>query len=138
MEVRPLTEQTWPLLAELFGPNGAVAGCWCTWFMQTKKDLAARGSEGNKELLHGLVREGRPLGLLAIEDDRALGWVAVAPRPTYPRLQASRVTTVDDHGPGVWTVTCFFVKAGTRRRGHGRDLAVGRRVLRLRPRRARG
>ena len=119
MEIQPLTEQTWPLLTDLFGPNGAVAGCWCTWFMQTKGELARRGSDGNRALLHGLVRSGADLGLLVVEDSRAHGWVAVAPRPTYSRLEASSLTRVDDHGPDVWTVTCFFVRAGHRKSGIG-------------------
>jgi GNAT superfamily N-acetyltransferase len=124
VEIQPLDEDTWPLLTDLFGPNGAVAGCWCTWFMQTRKERAERGNDGNRELLHGLVRAGRPLGLLAIEDRKAAGWVAVAPRPTYSRLEASPVSRVDDNGPDVWTVTCFFVRAGARRHGIGGALLV--------------
>ena len=119
VEIQPLTEETWPLLTELFGPNGAVGGCWCTWFMQTNKQVTQRGNSGNRDLLHGLVRDGQPLGLLAVEDGKALGWVAVAPRPTYPRLDASPIGRVADAGPDVWSVTCFFVRAGSRKRGTG-------------------
>ena len=51
MELRELDQGTWPALERLFGPNGAVAGCWCTWFFQTGKELAGKGSDGNREIL---------------------------------------------------------------------------------------
>ena len=122
VEIQPLTEGTWPLLVDLFGPDGVYDGCWCTWFMQSKKEMASRGGDGNRELMHGRVRSGAPLGLLAVEDGKALGWVAVAPRPTYPRLKASVISRIDDEVPDLWTVTCFYVGEGGRRRGLGGSL----------------
>lgn len=118
LEIVELTERHWPALTDLFGPNGAVAGCWCTWFMQSKKDLYANGSDGNREMLHDRVKAGAPVGLLALAGSSALGWIAVAPRPSYPRLAASKITRpVDPDEPGVWSVTCFFIRAGHRRQG---------------------
>lgn len=125
-DVVELTDRTWPALVDLFGPNGAVAGCWCTWFMQSTKQLYANGSDANRELLHDRVRSGAPVGLLAMADDRAVGWVAVAPRPAYPRLANSKITKpVDPDEPDVWSVTCFFVRAGMRRRGIAGELLSG-------------
>ncbi len=67
------------------------------------------------------MRAGEPLGLLALDDDRPVGWVAVAPRSTYPRLDRS-TTTASDAGPGTWSVTCFFVHRSARGRGLARTL----------------
>jgi len=54
--------------------------------------MRANGSAGNRELLHDRVRTGVPTGLLASADDKAVGWVAVAPWPTVPRLAATKAT----------------------------------------------
>ena len=128
MDLRELGPDTWPALERLFGPNGAVAGCWCTWFIQTNKDLAGNGSAANRELLRDRMCAGTPVGLLAMTDDDARGWVAVAPRATYPRLARSPVATPLDPAEDpadVWAVTCFFVHRTARRAGVARLLLDG-------------
>lgn len=116
MDLRELDQETWPALERLFGPNGAVAGCWCTWFFQTNADLAGNGSAGNRDLLHARMGAG-PVGLLAMDGDDARGWIAVAPRASYPRLARSPVTEPLDDLADVWAVTCLFVHRAARRAG---------------------
>lgn len=113
MEIVELTDDTWPSLEKLFSANKTVGGCWCCWFMRPHREVEAGWGEGNKAYLREKV--GTPLGLLAI-DDEPLGWVAVAPRPTYPRLATSKIT-LSDAGPDTWSVTCFFVHRNARRQG---------------------
>jgi GNAT superfamily N-acetyltransferase len=72
--------------------------------------------EDNRAFLREKVDAKAPLGLLAIEDDEPLGWVAVAPRTTYPRLTRSKVTHSDGDSD-TWSVTCFFVHRTARRQG---------------------
>jgi GNAT superfamily N-acetyltransferase len=116
MRVVELTPDTWPALETLFSANKTVGGCYCAWFMRPAKEVHANWGEGNKAFLHAKVNDKAPLGLLALEDDTPLGWVAVAPRPTYPRLANSKITQ-SGAGPGTWSVTCFFVHRDARRRG---------------------
>jgi GNAT superfamily N-acetyltransferase len=121
MRLTELTRDTWPSLEELFSANKTVGGCYCTWFMRTGPEMEAQWGAGNKKFLREKVRAGEPLGVLALEDDRPLGWVAVAPRATYPRLDRSKITA-SDAGPDTWSVTCFFVHRTARGRGLARDL----------------
>jgi GNAT superfamily N-acetyltransferase len=116
VEIVELTHDTWPALEKLFSANKTVGGCWCAWFMRPHKEVSANWGEGNKTFLRAHVDDKAPLGLLAIEDDDPLGWVAVAPRPTYPRLANSKITQ-SDAGPDTWSVTCFFVHRDARRQG---------------------
>ncbi|MGH3760920.1 GNAT family N-acetyltransferase [Actinophytocola sp.] len=116
MDILELTPRTWPALETLFSANKTVGACWCCWFMRPGKEIDANWGEGNKRYLREKVDARAPLGLLAVEDDEPLGWVAVAPRPTYPRLDTSKITR-SDAGPDTWSVTCFFVHRRARRRG---------------------
>jgi GNAT superfamily N-acetyltransferase len=109
-----LTEETWPRLETLFAANKTVGGCWCVWFMRPHAEVDAGWGEGNRSFLR--ERLGTPLGLLALDDDGPTGWVAVAPRASYPRLATSKITR-SDAGPDTWSVTCFFVHRRARRQG---------------------
>ncbi|MBI2956279.1 MAG: GNAT family N-acetyltransferase, partial [Acidobacteria bacterium] len=52
---------------------------------------------------------------------KPVGWVALAPRPSYPVLGRSRVLQPVDEKP-VWSITCFFVAKGYRGRGVATEL----------------
>jgi len=120
VELVELTRDTWPSLETLFAANKTVGGCWCVWFMRGAAEVDANWGAGNKAFLYEKVRAAEPLGVLALDDDRPLGWVAVAPRTTYPRLDRSKVTASDV--PDAWSVTCFFVHRDARGRGLARTL----------------
>jgi GNAT superfamily N-acetyltransferase len=60
-------------------------------------------------------------GLVAYLEGEPVGWVAVEPRPEYPKLRTSRIPWAgrdeDRDDDGVWAVTCFVVRKGYRGRG---------------------
>jgi GNAT superfamily N-acetyltransferase len=68
--------------------------------------------EGNRRALRALV-EQRPPGLLAYAGHEPVGWIAVAPREDYRRLENSRVLAPVE-GERVWASPCFYVRAGHR------------------------
>ena len=110
--VHPVTPERWNDLEALFGPSGAYSGCWCTFLRQTSQDFERNcpgGGAANRALLKDIVARGDEPGLLAYRDGRPVGWVAVAPRETYPRLLRSPVHKPIDDAPAVHAVTCFFV-----------------------------
>jgi GNAT superfamily N-acetyltransferase len=64
---------------------------------------------------------GPPPGLLAFEDDRALAWCQITPRGALPWLDRTwRLKRVDD--VPVWTLSCFYIRKGHRRKGITFDL----------------
>jgi GNAT superfamily N-acetyltransferase len=115
VRVVELTTETWPALERLFGTNRTVGGCWCVWFIRTPTEVRAGWGEDNRDHLRSHL--GAPLGLLALDDDQPVGWVAVAPRATYARLRKSKQWASPGAGPDTWSVTCFFVRPKARRRG---------------------
>ena len=56
-----------------------------------------------------------------MEGDRAVGWVSLAPRERFERLERSRVIPRVDDTP-VWSIVCFAVSATARGRGVGQAL----------------
>lgn len=142
LDVRPLRADDWGDLVSLFGTRGDPAWCWCQYFA-TDDGSYSQGSRQervrrNKPALLRQVRSSdRPLGVLAREGAEPVGWLALGPRQSYPRLARSRRTAEDTalepDEERLWSTTCFVVKVGKRRRGvSGALLAAGIELARER------
>lgn len=115
LAVAPLTPALWPRFEDLFSPNGAVGGCWCMYW-RIGAAYRARGGAANRADFRARVEEGPPPGLLALDGDRALGWVQVTPRAELPRLDRARNLRRVDDAP-VWSLSCLYIRRGHRKRG---------------------
>ena len=122
IETRDLRRTDFPLLAQLFGDNGACAGCWCMWWRlepgEQLRDLAYAEARRRQK---ALVESGRSRGVLAFVDGAPVGWAAWAKRTDLPRLARSHTLACDD-AERVHSVPCFFIKAGHRGQGVARAL----------------
>lgn len=122
MRIVPAAADRWPDLERLFGSNGACAGCWCMWWRQSYRENMERKGAANRQLFQDLVsRSAVAPGLQAYAADdtgelACAGWVAVAPRSEYPRMERSSTLKPIDDQP-VWCVSCLFVAARFRRQG---------------------
>jgi GNAT superfamily N-acetyltransferase len=129
LRMEPLTPDRFGDLVDLFGPErGANSGCWCMWWRTSAADWKATPRAERRERFRRIVEAGPPPGILAYEGGRAVGWCAVGPRKTLPRLNRSRIAAPPPGGEEAWAVNCFFVRAGRRRAGLTRallDAAVG-------------
>ena len=115
LRIKPLTPDLWPALEDLFGPRGACSGCWCMYW-RIGAAYRKRPEEENRKSFRQVVRAGPPPGLLAFYGDLPVGWCQVTPRDALPWLDRTwRVRRVDD--VPVWSITCFYVRIGYRRRG---------------------
>lgn len=114
--VYPVTPERWQDLETLFGPRGAMGGCWCMWWRVKRKDWeASRGNE-NRTALKALVDAGRVPGLLMYDEGQPVGWVSVGPREDFGVLQRSPVLKPVDDKP-VWSIVCFYIHRDYRGRG---------------------
>ena len=122
MDTRELTPELWPELEKLFGPNGACAGCWCMWWRLEPSDrISIANGRRMKRRQRALVAAGLSRGVLAFIDGAPVGWCAYALRTDLPKLRRSKALACGDVD-GVWSIPCFFVKAGFRGRGISRAL----------------
>ncbi len=120
LTVRPLTPDLWPQFEGLFGPHGACQGCWCMYW-RLGSEFRRRPREKNKADFHAIVRKGPPPGLLAFDGELAVGWCQLTPREDLPRISRSRYIRPIDEVP-VWSISCFYIRPGYRRRGVTRVL----------------
>jgi GNAT superfamily N-acetyltransferase len=70
--------------------------------------------ETNKAEFQRIVAKGPPPGLIAFDGELAVGWCQLTPREVLPWLDRSWVRI--DVRP-VWSISCFYVRIGYRRRG---------------------
>ncbi len=122
--ILPLTPARWDDFVQLMGPNGAMSGCWCMWFRLSNADFNLMAGDANREAMCSLVNDDGVPGLLAYEGETAVGWVSLAPREEFGRVERSKFfTKVDDER--VWSVVCFFVPRKQRGKGVMTALLAG-------------
>jgi len=118
--VLPATLERWSDVADVLDGSGEQ-GCWC----QAWRGFDAKAMSGGKsrpELLREQMRSSPPPpGYLAYLEDTPVGWVGVGVRTETPRLVNSRTIPAIDDLP-VWSIGCFRIRAGYRRRGIARAL----------------
>jgi len=134
ISVVPANEASWEDLQTVFGTRGPAARCQCQRYkLRPREFIAGFAAEERAGRLHDQTDCGHPesdttSGLLAYLDGEPAGWCAVEPRTAYPGLvRNNRVPwtgrTADKTDDSVWAVTCFFTRAGFRKRGVSRALA---------------
>jgi len=142
----PLTSERWADFQSLMGPRGGNGGCWCMRWRQSKAEHDTNAGEPNRQAMCDIVESDEAPGLLAYEDGEPVGWISVAPRPSFPRLENSSVLKpIDDEL--VWSVSCFLVAKSHRRQrvatrlleaacdfvaNHGGDIIEGYPIVALR------
>jgi GNAT superfamily N-acetyltransferase len=117
------TADRWADVQAVLDGSGEV-GCWCqAWRGLDTKALS--GGRSRRELTRDQMDGPPPApGYLAYLDDQAVGWIGVGIRTETPRLVSSRTIPAIDDRP-VWSIGCFRIRPGFRRRGVARALLDG-------------
>jgi len=124
-DIAPATEDRFDDLRQLLAPKiPGSAACWCLSYRFSSGDSQMKTGHGRENLLRALCAGPIPPGVLAYDGDTAIGWSSVSPRSSYHRLVHSRVIPVIDDQP-VWSVICFVVRPGHRRKGVASALLTG-------------
>jgi GNAT superfamily N-acetyltransferase len=87
-------------------------------------DYSRSSLDARRAALRAQTRETPPPGMLAYLGDEPAGWLGFGIRQRMERLVRSRTIPAVDDVP-VWSVFCFTVRTGYRRRGLGRPLLDG-------------
>jgi GNAT superfamily N-acetyltransferase len=123
LTIHPATPDRWTDVSELLDAT-AERGCWCqAWRGTDAKSLS--GGKSRPELLREQMERGSPPpGFIAYLDSVPAGWVGIGVRTETPRLANSRTIPAVDDLP-VWSIGCFRIRPGYRRRGIASALLAG-------------
>lgn len=113
LRIRPLTQELWPALEEMFGAKGGCGGCWCMYW-RIGPAYARRERDSNKADFRRVVADGPPPGLIAFDGDVAVGWCQLTKRDGLLWLDRAW-PQVGDAPP--WSISCFYVRIEYRRQG---------------------
>jgi len=112
----PVTPERLDDLARFSEAHGKFRYCSCMRWRLTSSQYRQSTKESRIQGLDDLVREGTPIGVLAYDGDRPIGWCSIAPRESYGALERFKGLPRLDDAP-VWSVVCFFVDARARKDG---------------------
>jgi GNAT superfamily N-acetyltransferase len=121
--VVPATAERWADVRTLLGGDGD-RGCWCQYWRQSSSDYGRLGPGGGRRALREQLDRDPAPGVIAYLDAEPVGWCGVGPRAGMERIVRSRTIPQVDDVP-VWSVVCFKVRVGFRRRGVARALLEG-------------
>ena len=130
LTLRPLTPERWADWEAVFGAPGCsmARGCGCMYYrLSGPPPPAPKGvtrAEANRRSFKALVDGGAFTGLIGYRGDEPVGWISVAPREQYAKLQRSPVMKPVDDAP-VWSIVCFVVPSAHRGHGVARALLEG-------------
>lgn len=130
----PANEVSCDDVQTVFGTRGQASRCQCQRYkLSPRESFASFPAEERAHRLRQQTDCGHPAsgttsGLIAYLDAEPAGWCAVEPRLAYQGLLRNNRTPwterAEDKLDGtVWAVTCFFTRAGFRKRGIARALA---------------
>jgi GNAT superfamily N-acetyltransferase len=133
MRIVPANQASWEDIQTVFGTRGPAARCQCQRYKLRPREAFAKFPVEERE--HRLRVQtdcggsGPTTGLVAYLDGEPAGWCGVEPRSGYEGLaRNNRVPwegrDEDKADDSVWAVTCFYVRAGFRKRGVSRALAA--------------
>jgi len=115
VRILPLTPDLWTAFEDLFGGRGACSRCWCMYW-RIGPGYRRQAPEANQAAFHAIVRRGTPPGLIALSGNRAVGWCQLTSRDDLAWLNRGGKLGRGDEVP-VWSISCFYVRIGQRRRG---------------------
>ena len=121
--VAPASVDSFDDVATVLGCDAGTP-CCCQYWRMTSGEYSRVSLESRREALRSQLAESPPPGMLAYADGEAIGWCGFGPRARVGRLVRSKTIPVVDDLP-VWSVYCFTVRVGFRRRGVAKALLGG-------------
>ncbi len=109
-QFRAVTPENWRDMTALFEGRGGPRQCWCmVWRSDVDGAPAPKAAPARRAAMERLVSAAKPIGILGYNQGTPVAWCSIAPRALFGK---SLSTTPPD--PGLWSLTCFFIRADHR------------------------
>lgn len=125
--VHPATAERLDDVLAVFGDCSYGRKCWCAYWYLPNRDYKANMGEANRHVMVDKVLSGLEPGVLAYVDGVPAGWLGIAPRTRFDRLNRSKpfAPAMDDDPEQIWSMNCFITVKRFRRIGMMRALIEG-------------
>ena len=123
IEIAPATADRWGDIALLL-EGSDERGCWCQPWRGGTGGYGRSAAGARPAALRAQLAEDVPPGFIAYLDGEPAGWCGVSVRTRTPRLVRSRTIPAIDDKP-VWSIGCFRIRVGYRRKGVASALLAG-------------
>ncbi len=115
LTIHPATADRYEDVVTVLGQGDARA-CLCQWYWLGSSAYSHSTMVERRARLRWQTEQPDSPGLLAYVGDEPAGWVGFGPRASMERLVRSKtIPRIDDEA--VWSIVCFTVRTGFRRRG---------------------
>jgi GNAT superfamily N-acetyltransferase len=111
IKIFPVTPSRWQDFELPFEGKGGPKNCWCMVWRTNEGNASVIEKSARKAAMREKILKRKPVGLLAYRDGEPIAWCSVAPRDTYRSLGG------DENLEKVWSLVCFYIRAGFRRQG---------------------
>lgn len=112
--VEPAEPGRWDDVLRLI--SGPSQQCTCQYWRMSSGDYGRSTLDQRVEALRRQIEDQPAPGMVAYVDGQAVGWCGFGVRSGLERLVRSRTIPAIDDRP-VWSIICFQVRPGHRRRG---------------------
>ncbi len=109
VEIRSLTTATWNDFASLMKTDSQCSDCWC--LNHRAPAGCPTGTEAMNKM-NSLVENKNAYGLLAYQNNVAVGWIAIDPMSLLIGHDCQETGKPDE-----WSIHCLFIKDGFRGQG---------------------
>jgi hypothetical protein len=110
-QFRAADPETWVDMVALFNMRGGPRHCWCmVWRSDIDGASAPKDAPDRKAAMEQLVLARKPVGILGYDRGVPVAWCSIAPRPLFGK----RLSGTEPE-PGLWSLTCFFIRADHRK-----------------------
>jgi GNAT superfamily N-acetyltransferase len=110
-QFRAVTPETLDDMSALFEGRGGPKQCWCMVWRNDIDGAPARPAAADRRAaIERLVDARKPVGILGYDDGIPVAWCSIAPRPLFGKGLGN---SQPDHG--LWSLTCFFIRADHRK-----------------------
>lgn len=110
-QFRAVTPENLADMEALFEGRGGPRQCWCMmWRSDVSGAAAPSAASDRRRAMQALIGARRQVGLLGYDQETPVAWVSIAPRPLFGKGLGATAAI-----PGLWSLTCFFIRADHRK-----------------------